>query len=106
MRIQSKRFELAAPFGWSVAKAFDSDATGQAAFNSSPHQIGCEEGERDRHVDVTDAALFADGHLFNISDRSGDDLIQPSTSPSDGIHKAPASLSALRSDIAPGCSVR
>jgi hypothetical protein len=44
-RVQSKRFELSAPFGGRIAKPLDPDTAGQATFDSRPYQIGREECE-------------------------------------------------------------
>ena len=59
LRIQPKRFELATPFRWCIARPLDVDATRQAAFHGSADQVGSKEGERDGHGDMTDAASLA-----------------------------------------------
>jgi hypothetical protein len=38
----------------------------QATFDGCLNQIGRDKGERDRHVDVSDATLLARGDLFGI----------------------------------------
>ena len=64
LRIQSERLELPAPFGGSIAKSFDSDAAGQAAFDRRSDEVRGEEGERDGHVDLTHAAFLTRGDLL------------------------------------------
>jgi hypothetical protein len=42
-----------------VAKPLDTNATGQATFYGCFENVGCEEGERDGHIDLPNAALLA-----------------------------------------------
>ena len=58
-RIESERLKLPAPFNRRIAKPFDTDATGQATFYGCLDKVGCEEGERDRHIDLPNAASFS-----------------------------------------------
>jgi hypothetical protein len=58
-RIESERLKLPAPFGRRIAEPLDADAARQAAFNGGFDKIGREEGERNGHVDLPDAALLA-----------------------------------------------
>ena len=55
-RIESKRLKLSAPFGPRIAEPLDADAAGQATFYGPFNKIGCEEGERDGHIDLSNAA--------------------------------------------------
>ena len=66
-RIESERLKLPAPFGRRIAEPLDADAAGQAAFNCCLDKIWREEGERDGHIDLPNAAFFASAKL---SDRS------------------------------------
>ena len=59
LRIQPKRFELPTPFCRSIAQPRDVDAARQATLDGSTDQLGSKEGERDGHVDMTDAASLA-----------------------------------------------
>src|SRR5271169_1249831 len=79
LRIETEFFKLPAPFGGSVAQPLDVDASRQAALDRGTDQVGREEGERDRHVDMADAALLAQSNLLSFSDGTGDDLVQPAT---------------------------
>ena len=68
LRIQPQCFELPTPFRRSIAQPLDVDATGQAAFHGSADQLGSKEGERDGHVDMTDAVSLAQRNLLSVSD--------------------------------------
>ena len=57
-RIEAERLKLPAPFSRRIAEPFDADATGQATFYCSFDKVGCEEGERDGHIDLPNAALL------------------------------------------------
>jgi hypothetical protein len=58
-RIESERLELLGPFSRQIAEPLDTDAAGQAALYGSFDKIGRKEGERDRHIDLPDAAFLA-----------------------------------------------
>jgi len=68
LRIQPERFELPIPFRRSIAQPLDVDASRQTALDSGANQPRSKEGERDGHVDMTDAALLAQCNLLNVSD--------------------------------------
>ena len=68
MRIESERFELAGPFDRSIAKSFDANTAGQAALDRGSNERRGEEGEREGHVDLPDAAPFPSGDLFSLGD--------------------------------------
>ena len=61
--IESEHLKLPAPFSRRIAEPLDADAAGQAAFNCCLDEIRCEEGERDRHIDLPNAALLAGAKL-------------------------------------------
>ncbi len=62
-RIESERLKLPAPFGRRIAEPLDADAAGQATFYGRFDKIGCEEGERDGHIDLPNAAFLASAKL-------------------------------------------
>ena len=62
-RIKSERLKLPAPFSRGIAKPLDTDAAGQATFYDCFDKIGREEGERDGHIDLPNAALLASAKL-------------------------------------------
>ena len=61
--IKSECLELSAPFSRRIAEPLDADAAGQAAFYGSFDEIGGEEGERDGHIDLPNAAFLASAKL-------------------------------------------
>src|ERR1700687_4594732 len=63
IRVESERRELSAPFSRRIAESLDADAAGQATFHGRFDKIGCEEGERDGHIDLPNAAFLADAKL-------------------------------------------
>jgi hypothetical protein len=74
-RIESERRKLPAPFGRRIAEPLDADATGQAAFYRRFDEIWCEEGERDRHVDLPNAALLASAKFGDVGYSTRDHVI-------------------------------
>jgi hypothetical protein len=70
LRIQSEGFELSAPFRVSVAESLDTDTAGQTTFDCSFDEVGCEERQRDGHIDLSHAAFLACGDLLDVSDRA------------------------------------
>ena len=64
-RIESERLKLPAPFNRRIAEPLDADAAGQAAFYGSFDEIGGEEGERDGHIDLPNAAILARAKVFD-----------------------------------------
>jgi hypothetical protein len=67
-RIKSEQFKLPAPFSRGIAEPLDTDAAGQATFYGCFDKIGCQEGERDRHIDLPNAALLAGAKLSDGGD--------------------------------------
>jgi hypothetical protein len=105
-RIESERRKLPAPFSRRIAEPLDADATGQATFYGCFDKIGSEEGERDRHVDLPNAALFAGAKLSDRCHSTRDHIIQPPAASRDGADKAGAALELFRTDVASGFIMR
>jgi hypothetical protein len=59
----SDRIILCDPGGRRIAKPLDTDAAGQATFYGCFDKIGGEEGQRDRHIDLPNAAFLAGAKL-------------------------------------------
>ena len=70
LRFQSEGFELSTPFRGSVAEPLDTNAARQTAFDRGFDEIGCEERERDGHIDLTHATILACGDLLYVSGRA------------------------------------
>jgi hypothetical protein len=58
-RTEAERLELLAPSSRQIAEPLDADAAGQATFYGGFDKVGRKEGERDRHIDLPDAAFLA-----------------------------------------------
>ena len=63
-QIEAERLKLPTPFS-GIVEPLDADAAGQAAFYGSFDEIGGEEGERDGHIDLPNAAILARAKLFD-----------------------------------------
>jgi hypothetical protein len=50
---------LLGPFGWQIGEPSDAHAVGEPAIDGRFDQIGRKEGQRDRHVDLSRAAVFS-----------------------------------------------
>ena len=59
---------LTRPLGRGIAETSNSNPARQTTFDGGSDQIGCEKGERDRHIDLADAAFFARSDLLDIGD--------------------------------------
>src|SRR6516164_8716382 len=104
--MQPKHFELLAPFRWSIAQPLDVDASRQAALHGSADQLASKKGERDGHVDMTNAASLAQRNLCSVGDGSRDNLVQPASASCDGADQSEASFRPLRPDLLSRGAVR
>ena len=67
MRVQPERLELSSPFRGRVAESLDTDTARQTTFDRCFDEVGCEERERDGHIDLSHAAFLACGDLLDVS---------------------------------------
>src|SRR5258707_15305432 len=91
---QTKHRVLARPLGRSIAEASDADAARQSSFDGSLHEVGREERERDRHIDLSDAAFVAGSNLLDTGHGAGDNLIKPTSAARDRCDECGAGLGA------------
>jgi hypothetical protein len=105
LRIQSKGFELLAPFCRSITKSLDSNTARQTTFDRGADEIWCEERERDRHVDLTHAALLTCCDLLNVGHGARNDLVKPATTSGDGADEARATFDPRWTDFTFGDAV-
>src|SRR5215471_21685377 len=70
---------LTGPFGRQVGEADYSHAMRKASFDRSLDKVGREEGKRDCHIDLADAATIARRDVFRICRRVRDELVEPAT---------------------------
>src|SRR3977135_1420735 len=99
-RIESERLKLPAPFSRRIAEPFDADATGQATFYGSFDKVGCEEGERDGHIDLPNAALLSREKLCDRGHPTRDHIIQPPATSCNCADQARPALKLFRTDVA------
>jgi hypothetical protein len=74
---QTEHRVLARPLGRRIAQTRDADTARQSPLDGSLHEFGREEGERDRHIDLSNAAFLAPGNLLDTVDGAGNELIKP-----------------------------
>jgi hypothetical protein len=68
---------LASPLDWGIAQSGDADAAWQLAIDSSLDETGREEGERQSHVDLPNAATLSLRDAFHICFCVSDKLFEP-----------------------------
>ena len=91
---QTEHRVLARPLGRSIAQASDADATRQSSFDSRLHEFRHEERERDRHIDLSNAACLPRSDLLDTGDAAGNDLTKPTPATRDRCNKRGAGLGA------------
>src|SRR5260370_5278640 len=96
---QTKHRVLARPLGRSIAQASDADAARQSSFDSRLHEVGREERERDRHIDLSNAAFVAGGNLLDTGHGGSNNLIKPTPAACDRCDECGAGLGANRSTV-------
>jgi len=96
---QTEHRVLARPLGRSIAQASNADAARQSSFDGCLDEFGREERERDRHIDLSDAAFVPRSDLLDSGDGAGNDLIKPTSATRDRCDERGASLGANGSKI-------
>ncbi len=96
---QTEHRILAAPLVRSIAETSDTDAPRQSSFDGSLHQFRREESQRDRHIDLSNAAFVARSNLLGTRDGAGNDLIKPMPATCDRCDERGASLSTNGSTV-------
>ena len=89
---------MAGPLGRSIAETSYADTPGQPSFDGRLHQPRCEERQRNRHIDLANAALFTRSNLLD-TDGTGNDLKKPTPAARDRCDKCGARLSADRASV-------
>ena len=80
-RSEAQHLVLARPFGRHVAEARDSHATRKPTLDGCFDEIGREECERDRHVDLPGAAAYSPRDRFDVCGWVSCKLIEPTAAP-------------------------
>jgi hypothetical protein len=102
-RIESESLELTHPFRRRIAEPLDTDAAGQATFYCCFDTFGREEGKRDRHIDLQNAAFLAHAKFGVDGYSTGDDIVEPPAAFGDGADQAYATIELLRVAVSPRC---
>jgi hypothetical protein len=95
---ESKRLILSGPFRGQVAQSCDAHATRQLAIHRGIHETWRKEGQRDRHVDLSRAALFSGRNIFSRRFRIGQHLAEPSTPTGNRSNQKSSGFGANRSN--------
>jgi hypothetical protein len=98
-RRKSEHLVLARPLGGHVGEAGHSHAMRQPAHDGRFHEIGRQEGKRDRHVDLPNAAPLALGDAFRICVRVGKKFVEPAAASRDRCDQERAGLRAYRTSV-------
>ena len=83
----------------SIAETSDTDAPRQSSFDGSLHQFRREESQRDRHIDLSNAAFVPRSNLLDTGDGAGNDLIKPTSATRDRCDERGAGRGANGSNI-------
>jgi hypothetical protein len=100
---QTEPLILSRPFSRRIAQIGNADAAGKPTFHRGLDQARSDEGHRDRHVDMTNAA-FAACSDFLDGLNAGDDGIQPCTAtgnsvPVGALGRIEAAVSAAKNPV-------
>jgi hypothetical protein len=90
----------------SVARSISHRVPWQPPFDRSLDETGCEEGKRDRHVDVALAALLTRRDLSHIGDFARYDLVEPAVPSRDRTDETGAALNPGWSHLIAGNAMR
>lgn len=85
---------LKRPLGGWIAEAGHADAAWEPAFDCRFYEIRSKECQRDRHIDLADAAPLTCGNHIDICHNTGRKLIEPAAPPRNGSDQPCARVSA------------
>jgi hypothetical protein len=97
---------LAFPFGREIPQARHANAPRQPSIDCGLDQRRCEEGKRDRSINLSDTAGLPLRNLLNIRDRSSDQLFKPTSSRCDRGDQLGAGLGPYRTYVSTRCGWR
>ena len=83
LRSKAEHLVLAGPFGWQVGEAGNSHPMRELPVDGGLDEIGREEGQRDCHIHLADAAPLALGDAFDVRVCILHQLVEPTASPGD-----------------------
>jgi hypothetical protein len=98
-RGKSEHLVLARPVGGQVSESGHSHAMRQPPRDGRFHEIGRQEGKRDRHVDLPNAAPLALSDAFRICVGVGKKFVEPAAASRNRCHQERAGLRAYRTSV-------
>jgi hypothetical protein len=99
MRRKTKHLVLPRPFRWQVGEASNAHAVGEPAIDGRFDEIGCKEGKRDCHVNLSHAAVFALRDAIRACCWITDKFIKPATAAGNRCHQSGACLGTDRANV-------
>src|SRR5437667_11318362 len=102
---QTEHRILAGPLRRSIADTHDANPPRQSSFDGGLHEIRREESERDRHIDLSNAASLPRSDLLDTGDGAGNNLIKPTPATRDRCDERGAGLGASCGDIDTGTMI-
>src|SRR5262249_57820730 len=90
---------IAASTIWTIAETTDANAARQSSFDGSLHEFGREKRERDRHIDLSNAAFVACSNLLDTGYSAGNDLVKPAPTTRDRRDERSAGFGANGSTV-------
>jgi hypothetical protein len=99
MRRKTKHLVLPRPFRWQVGEASNAHAVGEPAIDGRFDEIGCKEGKRDCHVNLSHAAVFALRDAIRACCWITDKFIKPATAAGNRCHQSGACLGTDRASV-------
>jgi len=96
---KAEHLVLAGPHRRQIGEACDAHAMGEPAIDGCFDKIGCEESERDGHVDLSRAAVFPLGDAVGTCRWISDEFIKPTAATRNRCHQCCPSLRTYRASV-------
>src|SRR6202140_3653084 len=106
LRSKAEHLVLAGPFGWQVGEAGNSHAMREPAVDGGLDEIGREEGKRDCHIHLADAAPLALSDAFRGCRFLGDKFLEPTAPAGDRCDQGGAIFRTYRPGVLRRHSIR
>ena len=98
-RGEPEHLVLPGPFGRQVGEASNAHTMRESALDRRFDEIGCEESQRDCHIDLSRAAVFTRGDGLRTCCWISDELIKPTTATGNRCHQSRSRLGAYRTRL-------
>jgi len=106
LRSKAEHLVLAGPFGWQVGEAGNSHAMREPPVDGGLDEIGREEGKRDCHIHLADAAPLSLGDAVRGCRFRGDKFIEPTAPAGDRCDQGGAIFRTYRPGLLRRHSIR